>query len=96
MSILKSAMTLSVLLTFGCAPGNKNESERIAKLHNDATVIDTHSDFLDRSAIDGSGLNDDIPGAQTTVKKLLEGQVDAQFFSVCNWVANKQETINII
>lgn len=51
-------------------------------VHQTAIVIDSHSDFLDRSAIDGSGLTDDPPGAQTTLEKLQQGAVDAQFFSV--------------
>ena len=55
---------------------------RVDQLHKSAIVIDAHSDFLDRSAIDKSELDDDVPGAQTTLSKLEAGQVDAQFFSV--------------
>lgn len=55
---------------------------KAARIHKNSIVIDTHSDFLDRSAIDGSGLADDTVGSQTTLRKLREGQVDAQFFSV--------------
>jgi len=51
-------------------------------IHDDAIVIDSHSDFLDRSAIDGTALNDDPPLAQTSLQKLKDGKVDAQFFSV--------------
>jgi membrane dipeptidase len=51
-------------------------------VHQAAIVIDSHSDFLDRTAIDGSGLSDDPPGAQTSLKKLQHGAVDAQFFSI--------------
>jgi membrane dipeptidase len=55
---------------------------KAARLHQNSIVIDTHSDFLDRSAIDGSGLADDTIGSQTTLGKLRQGQIDAQFFSV--------------
>ncbi len=51
-------------------------------IHQQAIVIDAHSDFLDRSTIDGSTLAEDPGGAQTTLAKLQQGKVDAQFFSV--------------
>ena len=54
------------------------------RIHEEALVIDTHSDFLYRSDLDGSALTDEPPGAQTTLDKLEQGGVDAQFFSV--WV----------
>ena len=58
------------------------QADDIDRLHDAAIVIDAHSDFLDRSEIDGSRLTEDPPGAQTTLKKLQQGRVDAQFFSV--------------
>ncbi len=70
---------LGLLLLGGCGDTRLKDA---ASLHQGAIVIDTHSDFLDRSAIDGSHLSDDPIGAQTTLTKLKEGQVDAQFFSV--------------
>jgi len=54
------------------------------RIHEEALVIDTHSDFLFRSDLDGSALTDDPPLAQTTLGKLEQGGVDAQFFAV--WV----------
>lgn len=69
-------MLIAVIASGQCAADN------IAKLHQSAIVIDTHSDFLDRTAIDGARLNEDPPFAQTTLKKLVDGQIDAQFFSV--------------
>jgi len=58
-----------------------NDARRI---HEEALVIDTHSDFLYRADLDGSALTDEPPLAQTTLGKLEQGGVDAQFFSV--WV----------
>ena len=60
----------------------EDDDRKAARIHKNAIVIDTHSDFLDRSAIDGSGLGDDTMGSQTTLRKLREGEVDAQFFSI--------------
>lgn len=54
------------------------------RIHEEALVIDTHSDFLYRADLDGSALTDEPPLAQTTLGKLEQGGVDAQFFSV--WV----------
>lgn len=51
-------------------------------IHGDAIVIDTHSDFIYRSDVDGSSLADEVENAQTTLGKLQQGGVDAQFFSV--------------
>ena len=61
---------------------SESEQDYLARIHENAIVIDTHSDFLDRSAIDGTGLDEDPPGAQTSLAKLEQGQVDAQFFSI--------------
>jgi membrane dipeptidase len=60
----------------------ESAQEHVARIHSQAIVIDTHSDYLDRSAIDGGALNEDTVGSQTTLGKLEQGQVDAQFFSV--------------
>ena len=67
--------------TFLTPPAN---SQDIAgeRLHAAAIVVDAHSDFLDRSAVDHSSLSDDPDGSQTTLRKLEAGKVDAQFFSV--------------
>ena len=51
------------------------------RIHEEALVIDTHSDFLYRADLDGSALTDEPPLAQTTLGKLEQGGVDAQFFS---------------
>lgn len=59
------------------------------RIHEEALVVDTHSDFLFRSDLDGSALTDDPPGAQTTLGKLEQGGVDAQFFSV--WIPPEYE-----
>jgi membrane dipeptidase len=72
-------VALFVFVSSESAADTPSETSRI---HESAIVIDAHSDFLDRSSIDGSGLDDDPQGAQTTLKKLETGQVDAQFFSV--------------
>ena len=38
------------------------------RIHEEALVIDTHSDFLFRSDLDGSALTDEPSGAQTTLR----------------------------
>ena len=78
------AFVISYFLCAVISVSAKQESvnDRIDRLHKSAIVIDAHSDYLDRSAIDGAGLGEDPPGGQTSVGKLREGQVDAQFFSV--------------
>lgn len=67
-----------LMLATGC---RQAETDAMA-LHKSAIVIDTHSDFLDRTAIDGHSLRDDVDGAQTTLSKLRAGDIDAQFFSI--------------
>ena len=77
---------LVVLPLLGLLPGTiraeTHLSETALRVHAEAIVIDTHSDFLDRVSIDGTGLADDPQHAQTTLSKLRAGGVDAQFFSV--------------
>jgi membrane dipeptidase len=51
-------------------------------IHERALVIDTHSDYLYRSDLTGDGLADEPKNAQTTLAKLRQGGMDAQFFSV--------------
>lgn len=77
-SLTAVLLLLTQLSSLACA----QTSEHIDTLHQNAIVIDAHSDYLDRSTIDGAGLNEDTPGSQTTLSKLEQGQVDAQFFSV--------------
>jgi membrane dipeptidase len=86
------------VLLFGLALGpvstaaDAEEAESIAEetgpdveaIHRDALVVDTHSDALYRMDYDGTSLADEPFGAQTTLAKLEQGGVDAQFFSV--WV----------
>ena len=69
-----------VLLTLNTAIADSDAR----RIHEEALVIDTHSDFLFRSGLDGSALTDDPPLAQTTLGKLEQGGVDAQFFAV--WI----------
>lgn len=73
-----------MLLSAATFPMSPASSQDIAseRLHAAAIVIDAHSDFLDRSAVDHSRLSDDPEGSQTTLRKLEAGKVDAQFFSV--------------
>ncbi len=70
-----------VVFAIACTPTREGNTSA-ASVHERAVVIDTHSDFLDRSEIDGSGLNDDVPEAQTTIRKMQQGMVDAQFFAI--------------
>ncbi|MEM8497587.1 MAG: dipeptidase [Pseudomonadota bacterium] len=71
-------LLLTLQLLSGCALAVKDTDST----HSAAIVIDTHSDFIDRSAADGSALNEDPDAAQTSLHKLEQGEVDAQFFSV--------------
>ncbi len=73
--------TTLLLMAFGVSAAALADNS-IDDLHDSAIVIDAHSDFLDRSAIDGSRLNEDPPFAQTTLSTLQQGNIDAQFFSV--------------
>ncbi|MEO0368699.1 MAG: dipeptidase [Pseudomonadota bacterium] len=79
---MRAIQTISILIYLTISGNNSLYAETSSTIHRDAIVIDTHSDFLDRSEIDGSGLATDIAGAQTTLGKLKDGDVDAQFFSV--------------
>ncbi|MCZ6912208.1 MAG: dipeptidase [Proteobacteria bacterium] len=72
--------TWLILLTLNTACADSDAK----RIHEEALVIDTHSDFLFRSDLDGSALTDEPPLAQTTLGKLEQGGVDAQFFSV--WI----------
>jgi hypothetical protein len=58
-------------------------------IHERAIVIDTHSDYLYRSDLTGDGLADEPENAQTTLAKMRQGGMDAQFFSV--WAAPSYE-----
>ena len=73
-----SAWLMLLTLNTACADSDAK------RIHEEALVIDTHSDFLFRSDLDGSTLTDEPPLAQTTLGKLEQGGVDAQFFSV--WI----------
>ncbi len=72
------SLLVILALNAGCAVAAKDTDA----IHSAAIVIDTHSDFIDRSAADGSALNEDPDDAQTSLHKLEQGEVDAQFFSV--------------
>ena len=76
MSVPSFCTTLLFLALAGFSQAAENT------IHRDAIVIDTHSDFLYRADVDGSGLADEVENAQTTLGKLQQGGVDAQFFSV--------------
>ena len=84
-STMRNLLVIAVLLSplaQSTEPAATTSPLSTSQIHSQALVIDSHSDFLDRSAIDGSGLADDPPGAQTTLGKLEQGGVDAQFFSI--------------
>ncbi|MEH6611221.1 MAG: dipeptidase [Halioglobus sp.] len=84
-STMRKLLAIAVLLSplaQSTEPAATPSPVSASEIHSQALVIDSHSDFLDRSAIDGSGLADDPPGAQTTLGKLEQGGVDAQFFSI--------------
>ncbi|MCZ6559903.1 MAG: dipeptidase [Gammaproteobacteria bacterium] len=76
--IFHPAWLLVLALNTACADSDAK------RIHEEALVIDTHSDFLYRADLDGSALTDEPPLAQTTMGKLEQGGVDAQFFSV--WI----------
>nr|XP_061811685.1 dipeptidase 1-like [Nerophis lumbriciformis] len=78
MVLRDSVLLLAIILAAGCRAVQPDA----LVLHKSAIVIDTHSDFLDRTAIDGLSLTDDVAGAQTTLSQLRAGYIDAQFFSV--------------
>ena len=82
MTLFQAMLTAMKIATIALTLTSQCTADQVGILHEAALVIDTHSDFLDRTAIDGATLNDDPEFAQTTLKKLIDGQVDAQFFSV--------------
>lgn len=80
--LLSNAERLPLLLMLALSTGCAIVATETDAIHSTAIVIDTHSDFIDRSAADGSALNEDPDDAQTSLHKLEQGEVDAQFFSV--------------
>jgi membrane dipeptidase len=79
---MRSSTTVALIAAVIFQPCSAQESVDSRALHDRAIVIDSHSDFLDRSAIDGTTLSEDHAGAQTSLIKLEQGGIDAQFFSV--------------
>ena len=80
---MRLPLFVASFILVSCAPSNEEKSLRdFQQIHSNAIVIDSHSDFLDRSAIDGSHINEDPLGAQTSLSKFKQGGIDAQFFSV--------------
>ena len=78
-SICNNAVYCALALLVAVAPLALADPDSI---HERAIVIDTHSDYLYRSDLTGDGLADEPENAQTTLAKLRQGGMDAQFFSV--------------
>ncbi|WP_164117393.1 dipeptidase [Sphingorhabdus sp. Alg239-R122] len=79
----KTTLALVCVFLTSCTQNTDEDGAQSARdTHSSAIVIDAHSDFLDRTAIDGAHINEDPEGAQTSLSKLEQGGVDAQFFSV--------------
>ncbi|MFL5774145.1 MAG: membrane dipeptidase, partial [Flavisolibacter sp.] len=58
-------------------------SAQYQKIHRKAVVIDTHNDVLSTVVMKGMHVEDDLTGkTHTDIKRLREGGIDVQVFSV--------------
>ena len=75
---------LVMLLFSGCA------SQRAAKLHREAVLIDTHNDFISKSIQNGVLFDADNTGrTHSDLARMKKGGVDGQFFSIwCDDIPN--------
>ena len=63
---------------------SKNDAlwQKALKIHRKAIVIDTHSDLTSRLVDEGVDVGKRLPDGHQDIPRLIEGGVDAQFFSV--------------
>lgn len=84
----KQYMRYLVLLVFvlsSCksSPDKKSEPETFKEIHEQAIFIDTHNDILTQTMEKGIVFDNDLRGkSHSDLKRMKQGGLDAQFFSV--------------
>lgn len=73
-----------ILACTALAQPNRNDPlwQKALALHKKAIVIDTHSDLTSRLLEEGVDIGRRLPDGHQDIPRLLEGGMDAQFFSV--------------